>query len=100
MSLILKRMSKFNSDFENLKVEKVKNLLIEYSDLFCQKDGDIGLVKGIVHEIDTKNSPPVCHDPRRPPIHLEEKVDLKIEKMLKENIIRRSKSPWNAPLVI
>lgn len=34
------------------------------------------------------------------PIHLEEQVQLKITKMLKDGIIQNSKSPWESRIVI
>ena len=85
-----------------LPVEKrhFKEILSDFVDVFSYSKFDLGLAKDVVHQIDTGEARPVCSNPRRVPLGVEEKVDELVEQMLQNNIIRPSQSPWNAPIVV
>jgi len=68
--------------------------------LFSLHDFDIGNFSAVKHSIDIKESAPIQFLTRRVPLALEDKVSKMVEKMLQNNIIRRSNSEWNSPLVI
>ena len=79
--------------------DKVKNLVCDYSHVFSKSDTDIGCCKTLKHHIVTEEKFPVVVASRRIPIGLEEKVDNLVQDLLDKQIIRKSESPWNAPLV-
>jgi len=54
----------------------------------------------VSHSIDILKSQPVQFLTRRIPLALEEKVNKMVDKMLVNNIIRKSNSEWNSPLVV
>jgi len=108
-SLVMSDLKHLNSIIEtvnsnpNLKQsEKIRiiSLLKEFSHIFSRNDTDIGLCKTISHEIMTPDVPPVHSTPRRIPYGLEEDVDKEVNRLLEADIIRRSCSPWNSPVVV
>ena len=78
----------------------VIKILQKHECAFSKYKGDIGCSKIVKHEICTVPRPPVHVPMRRIPMHLEEQVDQHVEDLLKQNIIRKSQSPWNAALVV
>lgn len=80
---------------------KSMGLIQKYSDIFSKSATDIGLCKTLKHEIKLKEgAEPLCFPIRRIPIALEEKVNDLVDDLHEKGIIRESKSPWCAPLVI
>lgn len=47
---------------------RVKQLLVEYHDIFSKHDLDLGCLTSVTHKIDTKDNPPVKHKMRRTPL--------------------------------
>lgn len=80
--------------------KSVKKLILKYAHVFSESDTDIGYCTKIKHHIVTREEVPIAIPPRRIPIGIEDKVDKLVEDLLEKNIIRKSESPWNAPLVI
>lgn len=80
--------------------EIMKPILSEFSDVFSVTKMDIGCAVGVEHRIHTGEAPPIAVNYRRVPLALEGKVDELVEKLLEQNIIRQSQSPWNAPIVV
>ena len=74
-------------------------LVKEYGSIFMASKFDLGHTTVIKHEIRT-TGPPISANPRRQPMHLEDKIDKLVVDLLKANIIKSCKSPWNSPLVI
>ena len=75
---------------------KIKYLLIEYQDIFIGPDGNLGHTDLVQHEIDTGNAKPVKQPPRRVPIAQREIIEKELDKMLTQNIIQPSESPWSS----
>lgn len=86
---------------DHLNLEEEESLLkicYQFNKLFYLEGDKLTSTKLIQHEINTNNSAPIVSKTYRyPEIHKEE-VNKQIEKMLKENIIRPSYSPWSSPL--
>ena len=78
----------------------LKPLLISFADVFSVNKMDIGCCDTVEHRILTGDAPPIAINPRRMPLALQGKVDEVVDKLLQQNIIRPSHSPWNAPLVV
>lgn len=82
--------------------EEEKKALFEccskYPDIFHLEGDTLSCTNAIQHSIDTGNSPPINVKSYRFPECHKEEVDSQIKKMLEQNIIKPSTSPWNAPV--
>lgn len=77
---------------------KIRTLLEKYKDIFYIEGNDLTFTNKIKHKIITKDEIPIYTKPYRyPHVHKKEVKD-QIEKMLNQNIIRPSHSPWSSPL--
>ncbi|CAC5402838.1 unnamed protein product [Mytilus coruscus] len=88
---------------ENLtheQIEKVKDLLNKNTDIFCKNDLDIGYTDIVKHRILTTDEKPIAIPHRRIPTYQMEEVRAHIKQLLNQNIIRKSSSPYAAPVVI
>ena len=84
----------------NGATEKIRPLLTENADIFALEDEPTGRTNVITHSIDTGDAKPVALRPRRIPIQYQDFVRKEITNMLKNKIIRPSKSAWAAPIVV
>ncbi|CAC5414217.1 unnamed protein product [Mytilus coruscus] len=66
--------------------------LIEPNEKFMEKN--------VEHTINTGNHPPVRQRPRRIPLARIKDVEAEIQKMVKQDIIEPSTSPWNSNIVL
>ena len=80
--------------------QKLSELLTNYQDIFVGPDGKLGQTDIAEHEINTKNAEPIKIHPQRIPIFQRQTVDEEIDKMLAQNIIEASDSPWSAPICL
>ena len=80
--------------------EDILNLLKEYEDVFAQNSKKPQQVNNATHKIDTGKSQPVFRKPYQIPYAYTEEFDKQIKEMLENDIIRPSKSPWNAPVTL
>lgn len=74
--------------------------LVSYKDIIVGPDGKFGRTKLVKHRIDTGDHKPIKIPPRRLPFAQREIVEKDIKKMLDNNIIEPSESPWSAPLLL
>ena len=75
--------------------EKLKSLLISYSDIFSKNDFDIGYTDKIQHKINLKpDQKPIKLPPRRLNPAAREACDQIVDDLLNRGLIRRSKSSW------
>ena len=77
-----------------------KNLLIKYSNIFSKSAEDIGFTDLVEHTINTNNHPPVRQRPRRIPLAKMKEAEAEIQKMVKQDVIESSMSPWNSNIVL
>lgn len=75
-------------------------LLTEYQDIFVGPDGKFGRTNLVKHSMDTGDSKPIKIPPRRLPYSQREIVENEIAKMLENDVIEPSESPWSAPLLL
>ena len=81
--------------------EVLKNLLIEFQDIFAKDEYDVGSFTGISHKIELSDTIPVKLNMRRTPWQLVEEEASLIEKLLKAKIIQPSTSSYaSAPVMI
>ena len=86
-----------NTHFEeSLTVEELqqlKDLIIEFSDVFALDSSELGTTDHVTHVIDTGDSSPIKQHPRRIPFALRAKVDQLVKEMLEQGVVSPSKSP-------
>jgi hypothetical protein len=91
-------LTKTTLDAEQL--EKLKQLLLENSDLFNKTLNEPGNASKVTHTIDTQDNRPI----NQPPYHAgpkeREVIQQQINEMLNSKVIQPSKSPWAAPVVL
>ena len=79
---------------------KLRNLVIEYSDVFAKDPSELGRTNVVQHTIDTGTHPPIKQLPHRTPFSLRKRTEELIESMLKQGVITNSNSPWASPVVL
>ena len=89
-----------SSSMSDLESERLKNMLIQYRDVFATDKFDIGNFTAIEHHIDTGDASPVSLGMRRTPIHFIDHEKDYIDKMLTAGVIRPSCSSWAAAPVL
>ena len=69
-------------------------------DVFATDGVSNGQTPGVQMKIDTGNHPPIRQRPYRIPLSKRKAVEVEIEKMLSEGVIRPSKSSWASPITL
>ena len=80
--------------------EQFFTLLMQYADVFAISESDLGRTSSLKHEIPTGNAPPIRQAVRRMPPQRRQEVQELLARMLKDNVIQPSSSPWAAPVVL
>ena len=98
---MLLRLVEENGDEHNGdEKEKFLALLIQYTDVFALSGSNLGRTSNLKHEIPTRNAPPIRQAVRRMPPQCRQEVQELLSRMLKDDIIQPSSSPWAAPVVL
>jgi transposase InsO family protein len=87
------------SQLDNKQSVQLKALLTKHADIFAEKMSDLGRAKNYVHEIRTEG-PPIRFRPHRGIPTLRPVIKEHIDELLKCGIIRKSKSPYGARIVM
>ena len=83
------------------EVEKeLKEILVEYGDVFATSNTDLGYCDVLQHDIDTGDAAPIKQSPRRPPLAAVEAEDQILDDMLRAGVIEPSNSPWASPVCL
>ena len=80
--------------------EKLRQVLIEFSDVFAKDDTDLGNFDAIIHRIDTGDARPIKQRMRRTPLGFEHEEEKQLETMLRIGVIQPSVSEWSSPPVL
>lgn len=89
------------TDHLNSEEEKsLKKVISAYKDIIYQEGEDLSFSNQIKHEIKTSDEIPVYSKSYRYPYVHKAEIQDQISKMLKQNIIRPSYSPWSSPIWI
>lgn len=78
----------------------ISSVLNDDAGIFSTHEDDLGLTHLGKHHIDTGDAKPIKLPPRRPPIALRGEEEKAVQKLLKQKVIRKSNSPWAAPVVL
>jgi transposase InsO family protein len=84
---------------EELKRETL-DLLREYIDIFMLPGTKLGCTSKVKHSIDVKGHPPIAVYPFRVPHGQKKIMKEMIDKLLADDIIEHSSSPWSAPVIL
>lgn len=79
---------------------RVKQLIKENSDIFAQKDTQLGQTDTLLFSVDTGDAKPIKLRPYRTPLNDRKILDKAIDEMLEAKIIERSNSPWSFPCLL
>lgn len=60
----------------------------------------LGRTDMVEHEVDTGDTKPICLPPRRIPISQRQTIEKEFKKMLEDDIIEPSSSPWASPILL
>lgn len=88
------RLEHMNEEEKNI----IYNLCNEYKDIFYCEDIPLSFTNQVKHKIRTKNEDPInlkAH--RMPPAQMSE-IKNQVSKLLNDNVIQESHSPWSAPV--
>lgn len=78
--------------------EKLLILCNEYKDIFYSDQIPLSFTNQVKHHIRTKNEDPIYVKPYRQPPAQTEEIKRQVDKLLKDNVVQESHSPWSAPV--
>ena len=87
----------------NLTEEQYRNIsqLIErHCDIFANSQNQLGCTHLIKHVINTGNATPIRKRAYRISPKQRQEIDKEMDKMINSNVIRKSVSPWAAPVIL
>ena len=77
------------------ELKKIREVLQENRDAFANNDDEVGIAKGFWVNIDMLDRNPVTSGKnRRVPVHLRAALDEHLRELERQNLIRRSRSPY------
>ena len=88
------------TDLSASQKQQLFALLSEYSDVFAADPKKPSQTDLVDHKITVSTRTPIYMKRRRVPLAWEKEVDDQVQEMFKNNIIRKSSSPWNAPILL
>ena len=94
---LLERSSESLSEEEH---QQLRQLLVEFQEVFASTDLDLGNFEAMKHGIDTGNHPPVKLKMRRTPLNFVDEEKNHLEKMERAGVIKPSISEWAAAPVL
>ena len=79
--------------------DQLKNLILEFHDVFALTDVELGCTDLVEHQIDTGNQAPICQQPYCTPVIRRQKMNEMVAAVQAQGIVEASSSPW-ANLVV
>ncbi|EUB57842.1 Transposon Ty3-I Gag-Pol polyprotein [Echinococcus granulosus] len=83
----------------NYERKELRQLLLKYANISSQ-GARLGRTNIVKHKIDTNEARLIWQPPRRIPPPLLEEVNRLVEEMLRDEVIKPSKSPWASPIAL
>ena len=102
-SRVLKLLNALTISESNLTVDQLaslRDLVVEYSDVFALDMSELGLTDLVSHTINTGDNSPIRQPVRRTPFALRKKMDELVQNMMEQGVIQHSNSPWASPVVL
>lgn len=88
------------TDLKPYQTEELKDLILNYNDVFSKHENDIGHVTTVKHRIELTDERPFKQRYRRIPPHMYNEVREHLKQLLACGIIRPSHSPFSSPVVL
>ena len=79
---------------------KVRQLLMDYQDIFSTGGTDLGRTSVVKHDINTGDAPPIKQQARRVPFTQHAEIDKQVKEMVDGGIIKPGDGPWASPVVL
>ncbi len=96
----VKQHMNLDENLSNGQKEILSELLIENTDIFSIKDGDIGRTNFVEHIIDTGDAKPIYQRPYRAEHQKRAVIEREVNKMLEQGLIEPSPAEWSSPIVL
>ena len=95
-------MSKFeiNQNLSELQRSELVKILEKHKSVFQWNEYETGRTEEAKHDINTGDAIPIKQKQYRLPQTANEEVDKQVKKMLNNDIIEESKSPWCSPIIL
>ena len=90
----------YSKNLSSDEKSRIVSLISEYSDIFAPNPKKPTIVKAMEHRIITNETQPINHKPYRIPHAWHTEIEQHILEMLRNGIIHRSSSTWNAPVIL
>ena len=87
-------------DLDATQKQHLKELLKKYSSIFVWSSNDYGRTQLVKHRINTGNANPIKSQPYRVPVIMHNEKNRQIDKMLQNDVIEPSFSPWSSPVTL
>ncbi|EUB63871.1 Transposon Ty3-I Gag-Pol polyprotein [Echinococcus granulosus] len=84
----------------NYERKELRQLLLKYANIFSWQGVKLGRTNIVKHKIGAGEARPIWQPPRRIPPPLLEEVNRFVEEMLRDEVIKPSKSPWASPIAL
>ncbi|CAG4987577.1 unnamed protein product [Colias eurytheme] len=98
-SMLRQNLSKLRLDHVNYEERKqIEKLCFEYRDIFYCENIPLTFTNQVKHKIRTTNEDPIYIRPYRHPPSQNAEIQKQIEKLLADNVIQNSHSPYSAPV--
>lgn len=90
----------FQLDCSEEEKSLITSLFRKHREVFSKDDDDIGCTSTVIHQIRLMDNKPIAQQYRRIPPSQFEEVKQHIRKLLKNDVIRESTSPFASPIVL
>ena len=88
------------AQLDDIQKAQLAALLLEFPEVFIGPEGELGHTDLVKHRINTGDAPPTKSAPYRHSLSERLIEDEEIDKMLANNVIEPSSSPWASPVVL
>jgi len=99
-SPLLEKLKIPSLDLKLEEIQRLKQLISQYEDIFSVGDDDIGHNHDVKHRIDLTDDAPFKQRHRRIPPAMIDEVRSHLQQLLAAGVIRKSHSPWASNMVL
>ena len=93
-------LNKIEVEVDHEEKSQIRQLIENHQDVFSLPGQPLGCTELVKHDIVTPFQAPIKQSVRRPPFLLKNTAEQEVQRMLKEDIIEPSNSPWASPVVL
>lgn len=98
-SLLTANLNKLRLDHMNDEERnEITKLCLQYKDIFYCDQLPLTFTNQVKHHIRTKNEDPIYTKPYRQPPAQAAEIERQVEKLMRDDVIQESHSPWSSPV--